>query len=481
MIPDLRTFLSAYPGKVHTIDQPLRVDQEITALQHVLENERDQPVLRIAKPVGDNGGVSPIPVVTNLCADRGLMANVLGFDDHRKAAISISEMISKPIEPTVVATRDAPVQEIVLKEEEASLFELPVLRQHSLDAGPYLTAGHCTTIDRDSGINNTAIQRCLVKEPRLTTFFAYPGSHNARNIESFWRANEACPVAIWIGHHPAVVVGAQAKLSYPQSHWPIAGGLAGTSLRLVPSVTHGDRVLVPADAEIVVEGFLPPHRAEADGPFGEYTGYFGEQIIAPVLEVTCITRRKDALYHDIGAGLPDHLIADNMAMEAKIYTLVRTIAPSLINVHVPYSGRRFHAYLQFHSPPAGEVRDAITAALSYRRLRTVFAVDDDVDIFSDSAMLWALSTRVQWHRDQIKIDGLTHPSLDPSKPLGVSTVTKIGVDATLPPTRHGLPPPFPARLFAVPEAEARARMVLGIDRKQKCEDNHSKKLEIPGG
>lgn len=458
---DLHSYLAAHPGKVRTIDQPLRVDQEITALQHVLENEFDQPVLRISKPVLDDGRISAIPVITNLCADRGQIAEVLGFNDHRKAAVAMAGLIAKPIDPIKVTRREAPVQEVVLQGDEASLLDLPALRQHSLDAGTYLTAGHCTMIDRDSGIDNTSIQRCMVKGQRLASIFPYAGSHNARNVESFWRHDEPCPVAIWIGHHPSVVIGSQAKLAYPQSHWAVAGGFAREALRLVPSITHGERIMVPADAEIVVEGFIPAHRLEADGPFGEYTGYFGEQIIAPVIDVTCITRRKDAIYHDIGAGLPDHLVPDNMGMEAKIYSLVRSVAPSLINVHVPYSGRRFHAYLQFDKAPPGEVRDGLTAALSYRRLRAAFAVDRDIDIFNDSAMLWALSTRVQWHRDQIKIDGLTHPSLDPSKPLGVSTVTKVGIDATLPAGPHGLPSPTLPTLSASPEAEAKARAVLG--------------------
>lgn len=457
---DLRSFLRENPDRVQQIYEPLSVDQEITALQHVIENEIAQPVLEVAKPLLRDGRISPIPVVTNLCADRSLMAKVLGFTDHRNAAMAMAGLIAKPIPPVVVTRDQAPVQEIVLKDDDASLFDLPVLRQHALDAGHYLTAGHCTMVDRDSGTDNTAIQRCLVKGPRLTSILPYPGSHNARNVESFWRHDQPCPVAIWIGHHPAVVIGSQAKLAYPQTHWGVAGGFAREALRLVPSITHGDRIMVPADAEIVIEGFIPAHRLEADGPFGEYTGYFGEQVIAPVIEVTCITRRQNALYHDIGAGLPDHLVPDNMGMEAKIYSMVKGVAPSLANVHVPYSGRRFHANLQFNNPPIGEVRDALTSALSYRRLRAAFAVDQDIDIFDDSSMMWAISTRVQWGRDQILIDGLTHPALDPSKPLGASTVTKTGIDATLPSAPHGMPSPTLPILSASAQSEAKARMIL---------------------
>lgn len=465
---DLRTFLNDNADKVWTVGDPVRTDQEITAFQHVLENDAEQPVLHFTKPVLDDGRVSDMPVVTNLCADRQLIAGVLGFDDHRRAAAAMSALIAKPIAPVKVDRAQAPVQQIVLKGDEASLFDLPALRQHALDAGSYLTAGHCTMYQRDSGVDNTSIQRCLIKEPRLTGLYPYPGSHNARNVESFWRHGEACPVAIWIGHHPAIVIGAQAKLGYPQSHWAVAGGYAREAIRLVPSVTHGEKLMVPANAEIVIEGFLPPHRLEADGPFGEYTGYFGEQIIAPVMEVSCITRRKDAIYHDIGAGLPDHLVPDNMGMEAKIYSHVRSVAPSLCNVHVPYSGRRFHAYLQFDAPPIGEVRDALTAALSYRRLRTAVAVDNDIDIFNDSTMWWAVATRVQWHRDQIRIDGLTYPPLDPSKPLDTTAVTKVAIDATLPPApRVGDPRPTLPVLTAADGAAAKARAAIDRLRLQK--------------
>jgi len=458
---DLRSFLRDHAQRVCRIGEPVSVDQEITALQHLIEYEPEQPVFLIEKPTRVDGRPSTIPVVTNLCADRQLIAEILGFQSHRDAARELTSRIANPITPVVVSAAEAPVQQIIQRGAEASLFDLPALRQHDLDAGAYITAGHCTMVDRTSGVDNTSIQRCLIKDHRLMSIFPYPNSHNARNVQSFWQAGEPCPVAIWIGHHPAIVIGAQAKLNHPQSHWAAAGGFAKAPVRLVPSITHGERIMVPADAEIVIEGFIPPNRLEADGPFGEYTGYFGEQILAPVVEVTCITRRSDAIYHDIGAGLPDHLVPDNMQMEAKIYGLVKAAAASAVNVHVPYSGRRFHAYVQFRNPPKGEVRDALAAALSFRRLRTVIAVDDDIDIFNDSQVMWALATRVQWHRDQIRIDGLTHPSLDPSRPLGATTVTKSGIDATLPPSPGpGLPRPTLPCLAAAADPLARAEALL---------------------
>jgi UbiD family decarboxylase len=204
--------------------------------------------------------------------------------------------------------------------------------------------------------------------------------------------------------------------------------------------------MVPADAEIVIEGYAPANRWEPDGPFGEYTGYMGPQVAAPVCEITCITRRRDAIYHDYGSGHADMLVPDNMVMEGKVYGMVRPVAPTLQRIHVPVSGRRFHGYMQFKSPGIGEVRDALTTALGYRRLKAVFAVDDDIDIFSDAEMMWALATRVQWERDAIVISGLSGSLMDPSLPRGARTVQKIGLDATLAPSEvAGAPRPVPPR------------------------------------
>ncbi len=449
---DLRSFLAEHDEAVWRLDAGIELEYQLTALQHELDRRAQFPVLLAATVPGLDGRPSLAGLVTNLTASRALTARALGIPDHRETAQWFATRSAAGIDPLVVDTGDAPVQQIVLRGEQADLRRLPVLTQHELEPGPYLTAAHATTFDPDSGVDNTAIQRCWVQGPRQLSYFPYPASHNARNLRKFWARGEPCPVALWIGHHPAVLLGTQAKLKYPESHWRAAGGVLGEPLRLVPSVLHGERIMVPADAEIVIEGFAPPHVHTADGPFGEYTGYLGPQVQAPTIEVSCMTLRRDAIYHDYASGLTDMLVPDNMAMEGKLYNLVKSVAPSLTNVHVPTEGRRFHAYLQLSQPARGEARDALTAALAYRRLKTVVVVDEDVDIFHSQSMLWALATRVQWSRDAIIIDGLSGSSLDPSLPEGASTASKMGVDATLPPAvRPGQPRPVPP-VATVPSA-----------------------------
>jgi UbiD family decarboxylase len=216
--------------------------------------------------------------------------------------------------------------------------------------------------------------------------------------------------------------------------------------------------MVPADAEIVVEGFVPPGALTPDGPFGEYTGYLGAQTLAHRVEIRCITLREDAIYHDYGSGLTDMLVPDNMTMEGRLFQMVRAVAPGLRNVHVPASGRRFHAWLQLAAPAPGEARDALLAALAYRRVKTVAAFDEDVDIFSPDSVLWALATRVQWARDAMVIEGLSTSTLDPSLPSGAQTASKLAVDATLSGSAKAGVSPAVAPVATVPPA-SRARAV----------------------
>ncbi len=460
---NLRTFINEQDKNILRLSEPINLEYDITALQEVLDKQNRYPIILVEKPMSKNGEISNIPVVCNLTASRNIVSNALGVDDHTNFAEIYAKQTSAPIEPTIVSQSAAPVQDIIFSKTEnnINLFDLPVLTQHKLDPGPYLTSAHATTYDPDSGVDNTAIQRCWVKEPLKMSYYPYPTSHNMRNLKKFWSKNEPCPIAFWLGHHPKVLLGTQAKLSYPESHWSACGGLLGEELRLVPSITHGKKIMVPADAEIVIEGWVLPNVLEADGPFGEYTGYMGAQVAAPVCEISCITRRKDAIYHDYGSGHADMLVPDNMVMEGKIYGMIKPIAPSIKKVHVPVSGRRFHAYLQLTKPKIGETRDALMSALSYRRTKAIIAVDDDIDIFSDNEMMFALATRVQWKRDAIQVSGLQGSLMDPSLARGAKTVEKIGIDATLAPSEiSGTLPPVPPRNTVISSSEKNAHKII---------------------
>ena len=444
----LRAWLEALGGAVLRVEEPMAVEYEVTALQHALDAAGRFPPIWVRRPRLPGRIGSAFGLVTNLTASRALVCASLGLDDHRRAAPWWAERQERRIEPVTVAAEDAPVRDTVLSGGELDLRLLPATVQHRGNPGPYLTAAHATTYDPDSGIDNCAIQRCWIKDGRRMSWFPYPNSHNASNMRAWHKRGEPCPVAFWVGHHPAVSVAAQVKLGYPESHWPAAGGLIGEPVRLTASLNFGDRLLVPADAEFVIEGLAHPGVSAPDGPFAEYTGFLGPAVDAPLCEVLSISHRNGALLHDCGSGLADNLTPDNIAMEGKLYSMAREVSPHLINVHAPAQGRRFLALLQFDGAPPGEVREALAAVLEWRRVKTVVALDADIDLFDPEQVNWALATRFQWDRDVIRVDDRSTSVLDPSLQPGRTTASKAGLDATLP-SRAGTPPvahPDPAAL-----------------------------------
>jgi UbiD family decarboxylase len=429
---DLRAFLAENAADVMRLAEPISVRYEVTALQHELWRRGEFPVIWVENPITESHSAFRIPhsAITNLTASREVTARAFGLSNHRAAAFELGERIAKRIEPFIISPENAPCKEVILRGTDATLAHLPVFTQHEGDAGPYLTAAHATTYDPETGVDNTAIQRVWVKSPQRFGYFPYPASHNRANIMKFWERGLPAPVAFWLGHHPAVSVGAQASLGYPESHWGAAGALAGQAARLVGTELFGDKIRVPAEAEIVLEGYVPPNVLEPEGPFGEYTGYQGAATVSPVFELHCVTQRRDALYHDYGSGLPDALVPDNMMIEARLFALARAVSDAVLNVHVPLSGRRFHAYLQCREVAPGEAREILRAVLQYRRTKLAVLVNEDIDIFDDAQVLWAVATRTQMNRDALILQDLPGTMLDPSLPPGVGLTAKTGINAT---------------------------------------------------
>ena len=449
LVRGLRGYLEelavGHPDALWRIDAPLSARYEITALQQGLEAAGRYPVVVVEHPLLARGDPSSMAVVTNLQASRVLAAAVLGVADHRRAAGELAALMADPVDPLLVARAGAPGAERALVGAEVDLTDLPVLVQHELDPGPYLSAAHVTTVDPDSGIDNTAIQRAWVRGPRELGLYPFARSHNMTNIAKWWARGSDAPVALWIGHHPAVDVGANQKIGYPASHWGRAGALAREPVRLMATLEFGEDLVVPADCEIVIEGVVRKDQWRAEGPFGEYTGYLGAQRPSPVVEVRALSARAQPLYHDYGSGLADMLVPDNLMHESALFEALRPVAPSVQAVHVPVSGRRFHCYIQLVEPGPGEARAALEVALANRRIKHAIVVDEDVDVFDERSVLWALATRVQWTRDVVVRTAMDCSPADPSLPVGVELSDKAGIDATLPvPLRPGVPRPAPA-------------------------------------
>ncbi len=462
MPKDLRSFLQditeRQPGEIVHIDREISVKWDVTALQVKLEKQAKFPILICQKPRNAFGDRVPYRLITNVLASRRRCAEAIGMSPDEVAREYLRKA-NRKIPPVTISRKEAPVKEVVYSGKDIDLHQFPIVWHHSLDPGPYITGGFFTTTEPESGIHNCALQRCWVKAKNKTGICTHIGSHNWRNLKQWWKAGKDAPVAVWMGHHPGAYLGGQSygRIRYPEDHYPYMGGLLEEPLRLVPSETFGEQLLVPADAEVVIEGISPRNHYEAEGPFGERPGYTGGQTPNPVIEVKSITCRKDAYWQDILVGHADNHIAGGFAIEGQVFEKVQGNVPEVLNVYAPPSaGCRDHVYIQVRKTRAGVGRDAALAALQCTP-KHAFVFDADVDIFDEQKVLWAIGTRSQWDRDLIVVPGVKVSPLDPSVAGTPGIGTKAALDCTMPaPPEPGMPQLF-SPVNKVPE-EVMGRM-----------------------
>lgn len=462
MAQDLHSFLSdfeqRFPNEVLHIEQPISNRFEVTALISKLEKEKRFPVL-IFHNIMVDGVKAELPLVTFLLASRKRLAQLLDTS-IQKVGVEFYRRIQALQEPVVVSKAEAPVKEMVQRGSEIDLRRYPALVHHYMDPGPYITAGFFTVYDPETGIPNCAFHRGWIKDRDEVRFYLTPSTHNGLILEKHEREGRDMRVAYWIGHHPLAVLGAETHVPLSVSHYAAAGGLLGEPLRLVPSETLGDDFLVPADAEVIIEGIMPCGERRPEGPFGEYPRHVGPQRWNPYFKVTAVTRRKNAYWDDTMLAHTHWL--SSFVNEGVVYQNVKANVPTLKNVHVPMSGCGLHhVYLQIENRLPGISRQALAIALTSNFLiKHAFIFDEDVDIFDDREVLWALSTRFQGDQDLVILPGMAGPTLDPSASDGVGT--KVGFDCTKPP--H--PEPFSERTRVPQEVMDRVQLEDYIDREQ---------------
>jgi 2,5-furandicarboxylate decarboxylase 1 len=284
-----------------------------------------------------------------------------------------------------------------------------------------------------------------------------PVTHNRANLREYEEAGEDAPVAFWVGHHPLALLGAANHVGPDESHYSAAGGTLGSPLRLVPSETLGSDFLVPADAEIVIEGYVPKSVRKPEGPFGEYTRHVGPQRWGPVMKVTAITRRRNAYWDDVAVG-HTHWIS-SLTKEGEAFGAIRRAVPGVKAVHAPMSGTGVsHIYISIKKTVEGQGKIAGTAALaSFVGLKHAWVFDEDVDIFSDKDALLAFATRFRGEKGLVVLNGVTGSPLDPSA-RDDTTVSKVVFDCTKP-----LGQPFAERLAIPAEVEARIALEDYVD------------------
>lgn len=362
------------------------------------------------------------PVAANLCARREYLGMSVDVAPDR-LLFELARALENPIEPEVVGR--APCQQAI--EAQVNLGQLPILFHKEEDGGPYVTSGALITRDPVFGVN-MAIHRLMKLDERRFAARLVEG----RGTHTAWKNSEQdLPVAICIGLPLHVLLASAMSPAKGVNELHIAAALAPTPLVRCRS----NDLLVPAEAEWVLEGRLT-HDLTREGPFIDLTETYDIVRLQPIIEIDCITHRKNAYYHALLPGLAEHKLLMGMPREPTIYAAVNRVC-SCTNVCLTAGGMSWlHGVVQIDKQHADDGGRAIIAAFEgHSSMKHVVVVDIDVDPFNPAEVEWAVATRFQADRDLFVLTDQPSSSLDPSAkqvPGEKTRTAKLGLDATIP-------------------------------------------------
>ena len=413
----LRAFLELTrdSGDLVEIDKPVDPALEMAPVIAALDG---RPVLF------NNVAGSEFRVLSGQCSDRRYFALALDCAVDQ-LVFRMADAFSSPRQPLLVGRAEAPCQEVVMSPPD--LRHIPFLTHYPDDAGPYATAAIAVVNDPDTG-PNVSFHRCL----RLDATHLAARLVERRGTDSALKKTpDDLPVAICIGLPLHVLLAASMAPPPGVDELAIANALAPTP---VAQCLTND-LLVPAEAEFVLEGRIT-HRTVAEGPFVDLTETWDIVRQQPVIEIDCITHRRDAIYHALLPGQLEHKLLMGMPREPSIFAAVNEVCRCR-NVSITPGGASWlHAVVQIDKQRADDGRKAAEAAFrGHGSLKHVVVVDDDIDLYDPHDVEWAVATRFQADRDLMVWENQPSSSLDPSAthtPGQKSRSAKMGLDATIP-------------------------------------------------
>jgi 2,5-furandicarboxylate decarboxylase 1 len=429
----LKTLQAEHPSSLVHIDKPIDpANFDATAILEHLNKRGRRPLAVFEHAKNLLGEDSGIPLVMNVFAERERCAVALGMspeDAGLPLSLEYSKLGERAVAPVVISASEAPVKEVVFRGDDIDTRRLPAVIHSEGDYGPCLTMTLAVK-DPETGAYNASFIKAFYDfedHQRLRVTIHSPDSERA--LAYYEERNLPMPIVAVLGHHPAFYLGTMGLTPYEADDYHTIGGYLGEPLRLVPSETWGEDFMVPADAEILIEGEIPPGVRMIADPFGDITRQYQAQTLRPVMNITAITQRRDAYMQDVFAGHHDHFTAGQIPKEGTIYNSLRQRFGDIISaVHMPYSGcGRLLCYVSIRKSKEGQAKSvALATLLESWTLSAVVVVDDVIDVFDEADVVWAALVNVDPSRDVDMVHNI--PRLFTTE----MRTDKVVIDATRP-------------------------------------------------
>jgi 2,5-furandicarboxylate decarboxylase 1 len=404
--------------KMLTCDVSVDAKYELGGILEKLGNDR--PVLFT------NVKNHKMPVIGGMFGNREMFYD-LTKTNRKQRLYKYMDAMTKPIAPVLLETGPVMEQIHTRNIDIGKLFPLPTF--HELDASSFITAGVLVVKDPEDGKIYTSIRR-----------FQYNGGNNlsllvtspllSKQLQKAKLLKKDFECAIVLGYDHCFCLASQLSTSlYGVDKYGYDGALRGEPLELVKCKTVD--LEVPAHAEIIIEGKIPWNEEAVEGPFGELMGYYGQVAKHPVMRVSAVMQRKDAIFQ-ISAPCKEEHLSNGLIRDMEIFAHVaRLVDVKDVNVTIG-AGCRFHAVISIKKNAPGDGKAAILAALgSSKDIKHVVIVDEDIDVFDAKDVEGAIASRVQASTDVVIIPGANGTGLDPSHLIEM-TSDKVGIDATKP-------------------------------------------------
>lgn len=451
-IEDFRRFLAYLEeqGELKRISYPVSPHLEMTEIaDRVLRAEG--PALLFENPIGYE-----MPVLCNLFGTPKRVAMGMGQADI-SALRDIGHLLAFLREPEppkgirqffgslskykqvlnmpVKRVSSAPCQEVIYKDDKVDLTRLPIMHCWPKDVAPLVTWGLTITKGPYKERQNLGVYRLqrLAKNKLIMRWLSHRGG-----ALDFWEfqkehPSEKFPIAVAIGADPATILAAVTPVPDTLSEYAFAGLLRQDRTEVVKALSSD--LDLPASAEIILEGYIDPNELAAEGPYGDHTGYYNEVEQFAVFTITHLTHRKNAIYHSTYTGRPpDEPAVMGLALNEVFIPILQKQFPEIVDFYLPPEGCSYRiAIVTIKKQYAGHAKRVMMGVWSYLRqfmyTKFVIVCDDDINARDWKDVMWAISTRMDPHRDTTFIDHTPIDYLDFASPVA-GLGSKMGFDAT---------------------------------------------------
>lgn len=428
---DLREFLRVLEerGELQRIKEEVDPKFEVGAINRLAVLRRGPGLLF------ENIKGAPAPVATFLFGSQKRIDIAFGTENQQQTVEKYLEALGRDRVPPVLVN-SGPCKENILRDPDLTR-DIPNIIWGELDGGPYITLPLVVTKDPEKAKRNMGIYRVMIEGPKETGILIAPNQHIGMMYAEHERRNEPMEIAVFLGGDPLLTVLGAAPLQYGDDEFSLLGGIRGEPLEVVKCETVD--LEVPATAEVVIEGVVLPNVRKPEGPFGEYTGYYGTRGERPVIAVRCITHRNGFIWPGAYVTKPyppnEDTVVRSASVDAGILSQARKVMPEIKNFHMmESSGDSYWGVAQIGKKPyanfAKQVMDAIWATHKGCWIKFLVVVDEDIDIYSVDDVIWAISMRAQPHSDTFVVNDHIGFVLDPSASVPGRS-SHMGIDATV--------------------------------------------------